>query len=60
MGRLHADINKAMQAPGSRERLVEAGFDGTVTKTPEDFAAMVRDDIVRYARVVKDAGLQID
>ena len=60
VGRLHADINKAMQAPGTRERLVEIGFDGTITRTPEEFAAMVRDDIVRYARVVKDAGLQID
>jgi len=60
VGRLHADINKAMQAPDSRERLVEIGFDGTVTRTPEEFAAMVREDIVRYARVVKDAGLQID
>jgi len=60
VNRLHGDINKAMQAPGSRERLVEVGFDGTVTRTPEEFAAMVRDDIVRYAKVVKDAGLQID
>jgi tripartite-type tricarboxylate transporter receptor subunit TctC len=58
--RLHADINKAMQAPGARERLVEAGFDGTVTRTPEEFSAIVGADIVRYARVVKDAGLQID
>src|SRR5262245_9216064 len=60
VARLHADINRAMQAPGTRERLVEVGFDGTVTRTPEEFAAMVRDDIVRYAKVVKDAGLQID
>ena len=60
VSRLHGDINKAMQAPGTRERLVEVGFDGTVTKTPEDFGAMVRDDIVRYAKVVKDAGLQLD
>jgi tripartite-type tricarboxylate transporter receptor subunit TctC len=60
VGRLHGDINKAMQAPGTRERLVEVGFDGTVTRTPEEFAAMVRSDIVRYAKVVKDAGLQID
>ena len=40
--------------------IVENGFDGTVTRTPEEFAAMVRADIVRYAKLVKDAGLQID
>ena len=60
VGRLHGEINKAMEAPGARERLVEVGFDGTVTRTPEEFAALVRADIVRYAKVVKDAGLQID
>mgnify|MGYP003547808355 CR=1 FL=1 len=60
VGRLHGEINKAMQAPGTHERLVDNGFDGTVTRTPEEFAAMVRADVVRYARLVKDAGLQID
>lgn len=60
VSRLHAEINKAMQASGTRERLVESGFDGTITRTPEEFAAMVRADVVRYAKVVKDAGLQID
>jgi tripartite-type tricarboxylate transporter receptor subunit TctC len=60
VGRLHADFARAIQAPGTRERLVENGFDGTVTRSPEEFAAMVRADIVRYAKVVKDAGLQID
>ena len=60
VSRLHAEINKAMQAPGTRERLVENGFDGTVTRTPEEFAAMVRADTVRYAKLVKDAGLKID
>jgi tripartite-type tricarboxylate transporter receptor subunit TctC len=60
VNRLHAEINKAMQAPGTRERLIENGFDGTVTRTPEEFAAMVRTDTVRYARLVKEAGLKID
>jgi tripartite-type tricarboxylate transporter receptor subunit TctC len=60
VSRLHAEVNKAMQAPGTRERLVENGFDGTITGTPEAFAAMVRADIARYAKLVKDASLQID
>ena len=60
VGRLHAEINNAIQAAGTRERLVDNGFDGTVTRTPEEFAAMVRADVVRYAKLVKEAGLQID
>ena len=39
---------------------VDDGFDGTVTRTPEEFAAMVRADVLRYAKLVKDAGLRID
>lgn len=60
VNRLHGETNKAMQAPGTRERLIENGFDGTVTRTPEEFAAIVRADIARYAKLVKEAGLQID
>ena len=60
VNRLHAEFAKAIQAPGTRERLVENGFDGTITRTPEEFAAMVRADIVRYAKLVKEAGLRID
>jgi tripartite-type tricarboxylate transporter receptor subunit TctC len=60
VNRLHAEFAKAIESPGTRERLVENGFDGTVTRTPEEFAAMVRADIVRYAKLVKEAGLQID
>lgn len=60
VNRLHGEFAKAIQAPGTRERLVENGFDGTVTRTPEEFAAMVRADILRYAKLVKDAGLRID
>jgi tripartite-type tricarboxylate transporter receptor subunit TctC len=60
VNRLHAEFAKAIQSPGTRERLVENGFDGTVTNSPEEFAAMVRADIVRYAKLVKEAGLQID
>lgn len=60
VNRLHAEFAKAIESPGTRERLVENGFDGTVTRTPEEFAAMVRADIVRYAKLVKEAGLRID
>jgi tripartite-type tricarboxylate transporter receptor subunit TctC len=57
---LHAETLKAMQAPNTRARLVEVGADDTVTRTPAEFAAIVRADIVRYAQIVKAAGLRID
>jgi len=60
VNRLHSEIAKAMQAPETREKLVAIGVDETVTRSPEEFAAIVRADTVRYAKVIKDAGLKID
>lgn len=58
--RLHSEIARAMQAPDVRERLTQIGVDDTVTRSPEEFGAMVRADIVRYAKVVQAAGVRID
>jgi tripartite-type tricarboxylate transporter receptor subunit TctC len=60
VGRLHADIAQAMEAPTARARLAEAGADGSVTRTPGEFAALVRADTARYAKIIKEAGLKID
>ena len=60
VSRLHAETMKAMQSPEVRPRLAEAGADGTLTRTPEEFAAIVRADVARYAKIIKEAGLKID
>src|SRR5262249_45181484 len=51
---------RAMEAPNAHARLGEAGADGSVTRTPEEFAAIVRADTARYAKIIKEAGLKID
>jgi tripartite-type tricarboxylate transporter receptor subunit TctC len=58
--RLHAEITRAMQAPETHARLTENGADGTLTRSPEEFAALVRADTLRYAKIIRDAGLKID
>jgi tripartite-type tricarboxylate transporter receptor subunit TctC len=58
--RLHADLVKAMQTPEVRAKLEGIGADGTVSRSPEEFAALVRADTARYAKIVKDIGLRID
>ena len=58
--RLHADLVKAMQTPDVKEKLAGVGADGTVSSSPEEFAALVRSDTARYAKIVKDIGLKID
>jgi tripartite-type tricarboxylate transporter receptor subunit TctC len=60
VNRLHAEMVKAMRQPDTRERLEGIGADGTISRSPEEFAALVRADTVRYAKIVKDIGLKID
>jgi tripartite-type tricarboxylate transporter receptor subunit TctC len=60
VNRLHADIVKTMQAPDTRTKLEGIGADGTVSRSPEEFAALVRADTARYAKIVKEIGLRID
>ena len=60
VNRLHAEMVKAMQQADVRERLGNIGADGSYSKSPADFAALVRADTARYAKIVKDIGLKLD
>jgi tripartite-type tricarboxylate transporter receptor subunit TctC len=60
VNRLHADLVKAMQTPEVRAKLEGIGADGTVSRSPDEFAALVRADTARYAKIVKDIGLRLD
>jgi tripartite-type tricarboxylate transporter receptor subunit TctC len=60
VNRLHADTVKAMQTPDTKAKLDGIGADGTVSRSPEEFAAQVRADTARYSKIVKDIGLRID
>src|SRR5258708_2794135 len=60
VSRLHAEVVKTMQTPDVRARLEGIGADGSVSRSPEDFAALVRADTARYAKIVKEIGIRID
>ncbi len=55
--RLNAEIVKAMAAPDLRQRLVSLGAD-PLTSSPEEFAAYLKAEIAKWAKVVKDAGVK--
>jgi tripartite-type tricarboxylate transporter receptor subunit TctC len=60
VNRLHADTVKAMQTPDTKSKLDGIGADGTVSRSPGEFAALVRADTARYSKIVKEIGLRID
>jgi tripartite-type tricarboxylate transporter receptor subunit TctC len=55
--RLHGDIVKILAQPEFRERLEAQGFD-LVGSSPEEFRAAIRSEIVKWGKVVRDAGIR--
>lgn len=53
--RLNLEIVRAMHAADVRERLVTQGGNEVVTGTPEELAALIRNDLRMYAKLIKDA-----
>jgi len=56
VGKLHAAITRALQETSVRERLLGDGAE-PVGNTPDEFAAVIRNDLVKWGKVIKDAGI---
>jgi tripartite-type tricarboxylate transporter receptor subunit TctC len=57
VARLNTEINKALAAPEMKDRLIAAGIQ-PVGNTPEQFASFIKSETVRFAKVIKDAGIK--
>jgi tripartite-type tricarboxylate transporter receptor subunit TctC len=56
IGRIQAEVARAMHAPENRERLAALGID-PVANSPEEFAGYLRAEAARYATVIKAANI---
>jgi tripartite-type tricarboxylate transporter receptor subunit TctC len=59
VAKFNADINKALKDPELRRKLGSQGAD-VAGSTPEQFSRLIRDDIARWGRIVRDSGAKID
>lgn len=57
--RLRDEVVKALQIAEVNERLVSSGAD-PVGNTPDEFAAIMRTDLARMAKLVKESGAKAD
>ena len=57
--RMSAEINKAIQSPDGREKMLQMGLLATGT-TPDDFAEVIRRDTPRWGEVIRKAGIKAD
>ena len=59
IAKLQAEIAAAVNGPPIRERLVTMGTD-PLNESSAQFAAMLKDETDRYARVIKSSGITLD
>jgi tripartite-type tricarboxylate transporter receptor subunit TctC len=59
VAKLNAEFNRALQQPDLRKKLADQGAE-PVGGTPAQFADLIRADIVRWGKVVKESGARID
>lgn len=57
--RLNAEIVKALNLPEIKERLASEGA-AIVGSTPEHYAAVIRSDVAKWAKVIKSSGIRAD
>lgn len=59
IGTLNAEINKVLKLKDVLEKIGSEGGDVTGS-TPEQFAALIKADIAKWGRIVKESGAKVD
>ena len=57
VGRLNTELRRIIADPKVKERLATIGFDA-FSSTPEELDAFVREDLAKWTKWVKDAGIE--
>lgn len=57
--KLSSTLQQALATPALREKLQEQGFD-VVASSPEAYAKLIRDEIDRWSKVVREGGIRVD
>ena len=58
--RLHQETVKARKMPDVIERLATQGGNELVGSTPAEYAQLIKDEIVKYAKIIKEAGIKVE
>jgi tripartite-type tricarboxylate transporter receptor subunit TctC len=59
VARLYAETAKALKAPDVAKRLQDLGLDAG-GMPPEELAALIRDEIPRLGKIVRESGAKVD
>jgi tripartite-type tricarboxylate transporter receptor subunit TctC len=59
VGRVHAEMSRIMATSDMQRRMAELGAD-PARETPDEFAAFIRAEIAKWAKVIRDSGATAD
>jgi tripartite-type tricarboxylate transporter receptor subunit TctC len=59
IARLNAEVNKALEAPELREKLLAQSYD-PLGGPPERFGEAIRADMDRFGKVIRDGGVKVE
>ena len=60
LSKLRTEIRKVLEAPDVKQKMNNAGGLDPYIASPDEFAALIKRDYAKYAKVVKDIGLKVD
>jgi len=60
IAKLNAELARTVKLPDVQARILNLGLNQAEDNTPEQFAAFVKADIAKYAKVIKDAGVRVE
>jgi len=60
VAKLYATLIQVMETPDVKKRLAESGVDAGTSRSPEAFAAVLREETERWAQVIKDSGATVE
>lgn len=59
VGKLHLETVKALALPDLRAKLADLGLEG-IGNSPDEFAAVIKSEIPKWAKVIKESGIKSD
>jgi len=59
VGKLHSEMARSIRQADAQEKISSVGAD-TVGNSPDEFAAFIRAETEKYARIVKAANIKLD
>ncbi len=60
VAKLHAAVLRTLQDPEVKKHFGNEGADITPSRTPEEFGALIRSDLAKWVKVVKEGGIKAE